>query len=56
MQFESVNFVLDSKVVTYAFHAHCVDVTKFGQVILACKSFFTLLISQTLRPSLKGDK
>nr|ABN08771.1 probable reverse transcriptase At2g02650 -, related [Medicago truncatula] len=40
MQFDNVDFVLDSKITTDAFHNRQVDVTEFGQVISTCRSLF----------------
>jgi len=41
MQFDNVDFVLDSKIVTNVFHANHVDIMEFGQMISACKNHTT---------------
>jgi len=44
MQFDNVDFALDSKIATYAFHHRQIHVTEFGQVISACQSLFNTLL------------
>jgi hypothetical protein len=41
MQFDNVDFVVDSKITTYAFHSKRIDVTEFGHVISACRDIFS---------------
>jgi hypothetical protein len=45
MQF--VDIVLDSKITINAFHHHQVDVTKFGQLISACRGLFNTHFSNS---------
>ena len=40
MGFDNVDFALNSMLTTNAFNQHCVDVTKFGQVLSACRCLF----------------
>lgn len=47
MQFENVDFALDSKITTDAFHHHRVDVTKYGLVISACRILFNTHFSNS---------
>jgi len=47
MQFDDVDVVLDSKITIDAFHHRQVDVTEFGQVILACQSLFNTHFSNS---------
>jgi hypothetical protein len=52
---DNIDFVLDSKIVTEAFHRQRPDVTEFGQVMSAIRSL-SLRHLQTLRLSSTGDK
>jgi ribonuclease HI len=47
MQFDNVDFVLDSKITTDAFNHRWIDVTEFGQVISACQSLFNTNFSNS---------
>jgi len=56
MQFDNVDFVLDSKTTTDAFHMNRVDVIEFCHVIYNCSCKKKLPLNlQTLRLSLIGD-
>jgi hypothetical protein len=41
MQFDSVDFVVGSKVTSDALRSNCHDVTEFGRVIIACHNLFS---------------
>lgn len=41
MQFDGVDFMVDSKVTADAFNSHRHDATEFGQVIIACQNLFS---------------
>jgi hypothetical protein len=41
MSIEYVDFVLDSQIVTEAFHRQRPDITKFGQLMFATRGLFT---------------
>jgi len=41
MQFNSVDFMVDSKVTADAFNSHRHDATEFDQVIIACQNIFS---------------
>jgi ribonuclease HI len=41
MQFDNIDFELDSKIARDAFHSHTVDVTEFGHIIDACRDTFS---------------
>lgn len=41
MQFDNIDFELDSKITTDAFHSRRTDVTEFGNIIDACRDIFT---------------
>jgi len=47
MQFDNVDFALDSKITADAFNHRRIDVTEFGQVILACQSLFNTHFSNS---------
>jgi len=55
MQFDIVDFVVDSKIATYAFNSNRQDESKFGHIITTWQNLF-LHILQTLGWSLIGDK
>lgn len=41
MQFDNVDFEINSKITHDAFHSHKDDVSEFGHIISACQSLFT---------------
>jgi hypothetical protein len=41
MKFDNIDFELDSKITTDAFHSRRTDVTEFGNIIYACRDIFT---------------
>lgn len=41
MQFDNIDFKLDSKTTTDAFHSRRTDVTEFDNIIDACRDIFT---------------
>ena len=41
MHFDNVDFMLDSKITTDAFHTRQIEVTNFSHVIIACKHLFS---------------
>ena len=47
MQFDNLDFTLDSKITTDAFNHRQIDVTEFGQVISACQSLFNTHFSNS---------
>ena len=47
MQFDNVDFVLDSNITTDAFNHRRIDVTEFGQVMSACQSLFNINFSNS---------
>jgi hypothetical protein len=41
MQFDHVDFEIDSKITRDAFHSRTTDVTEFGNIIGACRELFS---------------
>ncbi len=41
MQFDNIDFELDSKITRDAFHSRKMDVTDFGSIIGACRELFS---------------
>ena len=49
MQFDYINFVLDSKTTMDAFHMNRVDVVVFGHVITTCENFLSLSLQTKVK-------
>jgi hypothetical protein len=47
MAMDNVDFALDSKTVTNAFHKHSPDVTEFGQVLSTARRLFTTFFTNS---------